>query len=437
MRLIHYLCSLTLLALTACAQYEDLPSHERYPSERIQSGLNELAETLQSSRYGWDLVLLPGGGRYGGINLSMSFQPSGEVLMSSEEYQEGAYIPSVSTNPGSELVAVTDKTFLSSYHVSNNGGLQLTFDSYNVALHSWANPVWGLPDSYDGDLAFRVDSISRDRSIIYLRGLRTKAAMRLVQRSAQDGDKLAACYAMKQQLQGKALAPLTLGGETYSVSIFGFARQLSLRHAGKQELLPFYYTPEGIRLLQPFVVGTDSLISLRLSADALSMATNGGEQLALFMGNIDLTRSYIDLYATSGNASDAVLAEAAQAQETQNYDAYPGTIYFTTRLGRIDQTKPVMASYIDAGSWYEGYVDYYTDYSSVYGEPTQVDMVRILQRGISWLYAGRALDRFYSYLVSHAPYTIYLNEQDNYYNWVVSVADGASVWMQSNQATQP
>ena len=288
---------LALGLLASCAQYEDLPSHDQYPSTRIAQGLEDIRTALRSSAEGWDLVLIPDGGNFGGINLSMRFTSASEVVMSSEAYQKGGTIPSVVTNPQSDLEAVTKTEFGSTYHLTDRGGIQLTFDTFNVALHSWSNPGWGVPDSYNGDFTFRVDSISRDRNTIYLQGARTKTPMRLTRRSSGDKDQLQRCFAMKQELQGKALAPITLGGKQYELSIFGFARQLSLRSGGKEELLPFHYTPQGIELLRPYVAGSDSLTALHLSADKQSMTTADGRQkLALYQGDIDLTRRYMQLY---------------------------------------------------------------------------------------------------------------------------------------------
>ena len=75
---------LALGLLASCAQYEDYPSHDQYPSTRIAQGLEDIRTALRSSAEGWDLVLIPDGGNFGGINLSMRFTSASEVVMSSE-----------------------------------------------------------------------------------------------------------------------------------------------------------------------------------------------------------------------------------------------------------------------------------------------------------------------------------------------------------------
>ena len=420
---------LALGLLASCAQYEDYPSHDQYPSTRIAQGLEDIRTALRSSAEGWDLVLIPDGGNFGGINLSMRFTSSSEVVMSSEAYQKGGTIPAVVTNPQSDREAVTKTEFGSTYHLTDRGGIQLTFDTFNVALHSWSNPGWGVPDSYNGDFTFRVDSISRDHNTIYLQGARTKTPMRLTRRSSGDKDQLQRCFAMKQELQGKALAPITLGGKQYELSIFGFARQLSLRSGGKEELLPFHYTPQGIELLRPYVAGSDSLTALHLSADKQSMTTPDGRQkLALYQGEVDLTRRYMQLYFYDGYASEAFLAETRQADQTQALDSYPGSYIFTLHLGMMQRSMPLMGSYLDAGYYFSNWVDYYADFTSVYNEPKQLHMTRLIQQGLSWFYGRRAMDRFYAYIVAQSPYVLSEDPSNSRYQIFTSVANN-QVWV--------
>lgn len=420
---------LALGLLASCAQYEDYPSHDQYPSTRIAQGLEDIRTALRSSAEGWDLILIPDGGNFGGINLSMRFTSASEVVMSSEAYQKGGTIPAVVTNPQSDLEAVTKTEFGSTYHLTDRGGIQLTFDTFNVALHSWSNPGWGVPNSYNGDFTFRVDSISRDHNTIYLQGARTKTPMRLTRRSSGDKDQLQRCFAMKQELQGKALAPITLGGKQYELSIFGFARQLSLRSGGKEELLPFHYTPQGIELLRPYVAGSDSLTALHLSADKQSMTTPDGRQkLALYQGEVDLTRRYMQLYFYDGYASEAFLAETRQADQTQALDSYPGSYIFTLHLGMMQRSMPLMGSYLDAGYYFSNWVDYYADFTSVYNEPKQIHMTRLIQQGLSWFYGRRAMDRFYAYIVAQSPYVLTEDPSNSRYQIFTSVAN-SQVWV--------
>ena len=420
---------LALGLLASCAQYEDYPSHDQYPSTRIAQGLEDIRTALRSSAEGWDLVLIPDGGNFGGINLSMRFTSASEVVMSSEAYQKGGTIPAVVTNPQSDLEAVTKTEFGSTYHLTDRGGIQLTFDTFNVALHSWSNPGWGVPNSNNGDFTFRVDSISRDHNTIYLQGARTKTPMRLTRRSSGDKDQLQRCFAMKQELQGKALAPITLGGKQYELSIFGFARQLSLRSGGKEELLPFHYTPQGIELLRPYVAGSDSLTALHLSADKQSMTTPDGRQkLALYQGEVDLTRRYMQLYFYDGYASEAFLAETRQADQTQALDSYPGSYIFTLHLGMMQRSMPLMGSYLDAGYYFSNWVDYYADFTSVYNQPKQLHMTRLIQQGLSWFYGRRAMDRFYAYIVAQSPYVLSEDPSNSRYQIFTSVAN-SQVWV--------
>ena len=112
MRYYHILALGLFTLLTSCRMYEDMPSGDNYVSTAIAKDTQSLRQLLRSSEHGWMLTLVPGTGQYGGLNLSLKFNSDNEVTIFSEESQTPA---------------------TSSYHFSQNGGVRLTFDTFNDA----------------------------------------------------------------------------------------------------------------------------------------------------------------------------------------------------------------------------------------------------------------------------------------------------------------
>ena len=417
MRYYHILALGLFTLFTSCRMYEDMPSGDNYVSTAIVKDTQSLRQLLRSSEHGWMLTLVPGTGQYGGLNLSLKFTSDNEVTIFSEESQTSA---------------------TSSYHFSQNGGVRLTFDTFNEALHQYSNPQWGIPVAYDGDFDFTVLRVSEDGRTITLRGGHTQGEMQLTRVDENPNSYFTKITESQQALKGKALAPLQLGGKEVAVSIFGFARQLWVRYDNEQKLLPFAFTDKGLRLLTPFTIGSDTLRTLELNADKTAVTTQDGKQTSsLYTGTYDLSEQYTILsYASSATAGTDALNLFTQVQETQQGDVYPGSFGTDVYFGRTSAMMPKISLFFQITYWLDkSWGSYYMDFTSIYGQPSQFHTTRIIQKDISWLFGHRAFDWYLQSVTRHSPYSIEPISGDADHVRISSVASPSTYWMQATVPT--
>ena len=257
MRYYHILALGLMVLFGSCRQYEDMPDDRNYPTTYINEEIKSIESLLRSSEHGWLLTLVPSSGEYGGHNLCVKFASKGEAKIFSEDYKE--VIDSVLIDPkkpelGKKPVYKTE--YSSTYHFSHTGGVRLTFDTFNAALHHYSNPQWGVPEAYNGDFDFVIEKVSADKRTITLRGGRTKNRMTLLRIDEDPKAYFEKISESQAILKAKALSPLQLGGKEVALSVFGNARQLWARYDDQNRLLPSVFTDKGLRLLTPLVIGT-------------------------------------------------------------------------------------------------------------------------------------------------------------------------------------
>ena len=416
MRYNHYIWSLTLaLSLGACSQYEEMPSGSDYASTAMTQEEKDVSNVLRSSQHGWSLVLIPDEGNHGGINLSMKFTSDKDVVVASEEYGETVTVPNDPKNPGAGTKQVYQTEFTSNYHFSHNSGLRLTFDTFSRPLHYYSNPYWGIPNGYNGDFEFIVEKVSEDKNVVYLKGCRTGNKMQLIRLKANYATYLSKTQEIKGALKGKALSPLQLGGKEISISIFGYARQLWVRYTKVEdkttktvkENLPFYYTDKGIKLITPLGRGGEKLEGFELREDKRAVKTLDGKQtLMVFSGTYDLTESSLRASFEEDESNSEAHQMFKTMAEIQGQDSYPETFWFMADMGRWGRSqlpKVTLYSYKSDESFSR---TYYLDYTSVFGQPNQVHVTRIIQDGISYFYARRAIEWYLENILYYSPFSI-------------------------------
>lgn len=414
MRYYHILALGLCTLFSSCKMYEEMPSCDNYPSTAISQETKALRQLLRSSKHGWMLTLVPGTGQYGGLNLSLQFTSDNEVSIFSEESQ------------------TPDK---SSYHFSHNGGIRLTFDTFNEVLHHYSNPQWGLPVAYDGDFDFTILRVSEDERTITLRGGHTNGVMQMTRIDEDSKEYFTKITESQQALKGRALAPIQLGGKEVSISIFGYAHQLWVRYDKEQKLLPFAFTDKGMRLLTPFTLGSDTLTTLELNADKTAVSVQGGKQTAsLYKGTYDLTEQYTTFsYEGEQTAGSDALALFKQVNETQQSDVYAGTFGNEVYFGRFNAFMPKVSLYFRLPGWLDDtWGNYNMDFTAIYGQPKQFHTTRIIQQDISWLFGHRAYDWYLQSLTSHSPYSIEAIDGDTEHVRISSVASPSTYWMRGN-----
>lgn len=429
----YHILALGLMALFgSCRQYEDMPDDRNYPTTYINEEIKSIESLLRSSEHGWLLTLVPSSGEYGGHNLCVKFASKGEAKIFSEDYKE--VIDSVLIDPkkpelGKKPVYKTE--YSSTYHFSHNGGVRLTFDTFNAALHHYSNPQWGVPEAYNGDFDFVIEKVSADKRTITLRGGRTKNRMTLL-RIDEDPkvyfEKISESQAI---LKAKALSPLQLGGKEVALSVFGNARQLWARYDDQNRLLPIVFTDKGLRLLTPLVIGTDTLRTLELNSDKTAVTTNDGKQtLTLFAGTYDLTHQSTQITYEKGKMGEDAYNLFLQVQQTQEGDVYPGTFGNDVYWGSYDDEMPKVTLQFLIKYWfYDSWGSYYVDFTSIYGKANQFHMTRIIQKDLAWLFGHRAFDWYLQSIMSNSPYQIDPISGEDGYVRISSVANSSSYWL--------
>ncbi|WP_277086168.1 DUF4302 domain-containing protein [Porphyromonas catoniae] len=420
MRYNHYIWSLALaLGLGACSQYEEMPSGGNYASTAMTQEEKDVSNILRSSQHGWSLVLIPDEGNHGGINLSMKFTSDKDVVVASEEYGETVTVPNDPKNPGAGTKQIYQTEFTSNYHFSHNSGLRLTFDTFSRPLHYYSNPNWGLPNGYNGDFEFIVEKVSEDKNVIYLKGCRTGNKMQLTRLKANHATYLSKTQEIKEALKGKALSPLQLGGKEVSISIFGYARQLWVRYTKAEdkttksvkENIPFYYTDKGIKLITPLEIGGQKFEGFELSEDKRTVKTLDGKQtLTVFSGTYDLTEGSLRASFEEDKSNSEAHEMFKTLVEIQKQDSYPASFWFMADMGRWGRSRlPQVTLYAypepnpNNKTFYR---TYYLDYTSVYGQPNQVHITRIIQDGDGYFYSRRAIEWYLENILYYSPFSI-------------------------------
>ena len=428
-----YILALAALSLfSSCQLYEDAPEGIEHPGVVLDEASRSLSEVLGSSPHGWHGVMIPGSYQYGGINFCFKFDDKTWVEVSSED---GGAVRST-------------------YKLSLNNGIRLTFDSWNDRIARYASPDYTLLQGLEGDFEFRLDSISPDGKQITFTGIYSKNKFVLTRLDEEPEEYLAKVKAVRDALYGKALSPLKLGGKEANISVFGLARQLNVTVDGVSKLMPIYFTPEGVNIIGPDEamddkpaervgqIGTEILRSLQVKkeGDAYKvLAPDGTQQLDIQETFYDLTKGKIKMYFYDGWASQDfvdVLTRINGVAASGSQSAVPGLI----SRDRWYQAGTTMGDYAymgrtDGGDtkvsfqiftpYSQDWASYYLDFAAVTGDKNQILVKKFVRAGYDWYYHQYALAPIVDYLVEKSPYRFnyWTNSQGRYSVSMTSVND--------------
>lgn len=244
--------ALAFVALSSCKQ-EFPKTFDEAALDRQDKVSHELLTTLTSSEHGWILDYYPQSHKlYGGYVVAMKFGASSKAQIISE-------------SPVSS--ETTDSWTTGAYHIKNDKGVTLSFDSYIRPLHIFSDPDEGFGDGqgkgFEGDFEFTLSRpITPDT--IYLRGRKTLTEMRLVRAKADAKSYLASVKALK----AKAYTAETM----YQQHLFGLEGTIGKKpviaylsdkgyntikihpkeEGGEEKTIPFICTPTGIHLYSAY-----------------------------------------------------------------------------------------------------------------------------------------------------------------------------------------
>lgn len=252
MRKIWLIILLIAMAQTACEKNEAEP--EKRPDERLSETLSSYKTQLIGATYGWKGTLYPEGGA--AYTFMFQFLDNDRLRMYSD----------INAHTAEEALEST-------YRLEALQNPSLIFDTYSY-LHLLADPDasksggdWGVGQYSDFEFSF--DTVSADTIILI--GNYNESRLVLT-RATQDE---AANYINNSAEAAKEFESinnfntyfkrLIVGNNSFDISVYIPARRVSFTYyegaLPKTFTTSFYYTPDGLVLLEPFITNNISIYS--------------------------------------------------------------------------------------------------------------------------------------------------------------------------------
>lgn len=165
---------LSVVALAACSNDVD-EVFDKSSAQRVNEALAEYKTVLCSAENGWLMKYYPKENtQYGGYNVLLKFDESGNVTAMSDVY-------------GSDVEAT------SHYTLGQSAGILLSFDEYNKVIHFFSDPVnpagaGNNGKGMEGDLEFRVLTATPDSVVMLGKKRGAKIVMTPMAKDASWGD---------------------------------------------------------------------------------------------------------------------------------------------------------------------------------------------------------------------------------------------------------
>jgi len=236
-----------LVGMTACSPETDKVFDED-ASQRIQAFNENLQQTLMAASNGWRMEYYAST-TYGGYNLLMKFTDS-SVTVASE---------AVGTNGGFDVDGSL-KTATSHYKVDQSMGSILSFDGYNEIFHYYSDPknpdgTGSDGDGMEGDLEFRVRSVSADSIVMIGKKHNSKIVMYPIP-SGQTWESLITTITETDSYMTSSSYTFQVEGSEREVSAYQSYRRLVFNYTDdngdtQQVIAPYVVTEDGYKFYEP------------------------------------------------------------------------------------------------------------------------------------------------------------------------------------------
>lgn len=232
------------LGLQSCLHDND-EVFEKSAAERVDAVINEADALLESAQYGWVLHYFMGiDYAYGGNTYTISFKNGKATFRCVGEFDDnGNYLAETST-----------------YKLNRDQGPVIIFDTYNDLLHFYGDPAGETSptevDGYQADFQFVIMSISEDKNTIRLKGKKFGDHMVLERLTVPAEQYLDAVGEVSDIMEGNILTSTFSGKEvSFNIAQEGFVATFTGDDGQEvSEKSPYYVTPEGLVLMEPFEV---------------------------------------------------------------------------------------------------------------------------------------------------------------------------------------
>lgn len=222
--------------------------------KRLSQVLSDYKSQLTAAEWGWKATLFPEGGA--AYSFLFDFAQNDRVNMSSDINEE------------------TTEVFESTYRLKAMQHPSLLFDTYSY-LHILADPDarksggdWG--QGQYSDFEFRFDSVTENS--IYLTGIYNGSKLILEKATQDEANQYINSIAKHARGFNKIntfetyFKRLTVGGKSYDLSVIPERRNITFSYYNGDYLQTFsttyYYTLEGLMLMEPFSDGETTITSL-------------------------------------------------------------------------------------------------------------------------------------------------------------------------------
>jgi len=248
--------SLVIAIFSACEK-EDDPVFDQSPDERLNETLTMYQGELTGAPYGWKAMVFPAGMPNSVFSFYMKFNGSNRVSMFSDFDAESS-------------------TTLqeSSYRLKALQQPSLLFDTYSY-LHVLCDPDAGVNGGAYGkglysDFEFALDSISGDT--IHLTGRFNKSKAYLVKATQEEAQEY---MSLERNREFEHITQfltyfkrLTVGGTQYELTVNPYAHVIGFtwvddKGEKQQDVVGFYYTPNGIAFAPAFTDGKNTITGLQ------------------------------------------------------------------------------------------------------------------------------------------------------------------------------
>lgn len=221
-----------LAALSSCKNEVD-DIFDQSSSARIEEAIQSCNNVLTAAPNGW-VMTYKGASQYGCYNVLCKFNTDSTV------------------NITNELGTASAGTH---YSLKQSQGVLLSFDEYNKAIHTFSDPVADVGDrgkGFEGDLEFRVQKASADSVVLLGKKHEDRIIMTPIPANITWIQYLQAIKTTKNNMAAPKYR-LILNGDTLTAQC-KYHTLIASDNVGNQTILPFVYTPDGLRLYQPMVV---------------------------------------------------------------------------------------------------------------------------------------------------------------------------------------
>jgi hypothetical protein len=234
-----------LVLVTSCSPEEDDLFNDT-AANRIKKEIAAVKEVLLSSPNGWVMEFFPSDAQiYGGYNLLISFTEDGHTSVVNELYMP---VDATTNLPKDEVV--------STYVVKQYGGVLLSFDTYNEALHYFSDPLnpggtGSAGKGMEGDFEFNIMKFSKDELLV--RGLKTHNWITMKPLQGTREEYLAKVSEIDEVISTFSLLNLEVGGVTYK-GLKKRNRALTYTENGEEVDVAYILTPTGCRFYEPITL---------------------------------------------------------------------------------------------------------------------------------------------------------------------------------------